>query len=76
MRPTNHGSLSDRIMNRYGDTPMGMCESTLEFIVLRVRRLQRYYCFYEVIEPNSHGWGLIGYYPVNSSEHDISIPPI
>jgi len=29
---TNHGSLSDRIMNRYGDTPMGMCESALEFI--------------------------------------------
>lgn len=29
---TNHGSLSDRIMNRYGDTPLGMCESALEFI--------------------------------------------
>jgi (E)-4-hydroxy-3-methylbut-2-enyl-diphosphate synthase len=29
---TNHGSLSDRILNRYGDTPMGMCESALEFI--------------------------------------------
>jgi (E)-4-hydroxy-3-methylbut-2-enyl-diphosphate synthase len=29
---TNHGSLSDRIMNRYGDTPMGMVESALEFI--------------------------------------------
>jgi (E)-4-hydroxy-3-methylbut-2-enyl-diphosphate synthase len=28
---TNHGSLSDRIMNRYGDTPMGMVESALEF---------------------------------------------
>lgn len=28
---TNHGSLSDRIMNRYGDTPLGMCESALEF---------------------------------------------
>jgi len=27
----NHGSLSDRILNRYGDTPMGMVESALEF---------------------------------------------
>ena len=30
---TNHGSLSDRIMNRYGDSPLGMCESALEFAV-------------------------------------------
>ncbi len=29
---TNHGSLSDRIMNRFGDSPMGMVESALEFI--------------------------------------------
>lgn len=29
---TNHGSLSDRIMNRYGDTPQGMVESALEFV--------------------------------------------
>ena len=29
---TNHGSLSDRIMNRYGDTPLGMVESALEYI--------------------------------------------
>lgn len=29
---TNHGSLSDRIMSRYGDTPMGMVESAMEFI--------------------------------------------
>jgi (E)-4-hydroxy-3-methylbut-2-enyl-diphosphate synthase len=29
---TNHGSLSDRIMNRYGDTPVGMVESALEFV--------------------------------------------
>ena len=29
---TNHGSLSDRIMNRYGDTPRGMAESALEFL--------------------------------------------
>ena len=28
---TNHGSLSDRIMNRYGDTPLGMVESAMEF---------------------------------------------
>ena len=29
---TNHGSLSDRLMNRYGDSPLGMVESALEFI--------------------------------------------
>jgi len=29
---TNHGSLSDRIMNRFGDTPLGMVESALEFL--------------------------------------------
>ncbi len=29
---TNHGSLSDRILNRYGDTPLGMVESALEFL--------------------------------------------
>ncbi len=29
---TNHGSLSDRILNRYGDTPLGMVESSLEFV--------------------------------------------
>ena len=31
---TNHGSLSDRILSRYGDTPLGMVESALEFIRL------------------------------------------
>ncbi len=29
---TNHGSLSDRVLSRYGDTPMGMVESALEFV--------------------------------------------
>jgi len=29
---TNHGSLSDRIMNRFGDTPIGMVESAMEFL--------------------------------------------
>ncbi len=37
---TNHGSLSDRIMNRYGDTPLGMVESALEF--LHIARDHRY----------------------------------
>ncbi len=32
---TNHGSLSDRIMSRYGDTPMGMVESAMEFLHVR-----------------------------------------
>jgi len=40
---TNHGSLSDRIMNRYGDTPMGMVESALEFA--RVCRQNDYHNF-------------------------------
>jgi len=29
---TNHGSLSDRVMSRYGDTPLGMVESAMEFL--------------------------------------------
>ena len=40
---TNHGSLSDRIMNRYGDTPFGMVESALEFA--RVCREYNYHDF-------------------------------
>jgi 1-hydroxy-2-methyl-2-(E)-butenyl 4-diphosphate synthase len=40
---TNHGSLSDRIMNRYGDTPLGMCESALEFA--RIARDNDYHNF-------------------------------
>jgi len=38
---TNHGSLSDRIMSRYGDTPMGMVESAMEF--LRIARAESYH---------------------------------
>jgi (E)-4-hydroxy-3-methylbut-2-enyl-diphosphate synthase len=38
---TNHGSLSDRILNRYGDTPLGMVESALEFA--RIARDLRYH---------------------------------
>jgi len=38
---TNHGSLSDRIMSRYGDTPLGMVESALEF--LRICEDLQYY---------------------------------
>jgi (E)-4-hydroxy-3-methylbut-2-enyl-diphosphate synthase len=40
---TNHGSLSDRIMNRYGDTPLGMVESALEFA--RIARALDYHAF-------------------------------
>ena len=40
---TNHGSLSDRIMNRYGDTPLGMVESALEFA--RIARDQDFHNF-------------------------------
>ena len=38
---TNHGSLSDRIMSRYGDTPIGMVESAMEF--LRIARGETYH---------------------------------
>jgi len=38
---TNHGSLSDRIMSRYGDTAMGMVESAMEF--LRIARNEDYH---------------------------------
>lgn len=41
---TNHGSLSDRIMNRYGDTPLGMVESALEFL-----RICRGHGFHDII---------------------------
>ncbi len=41
---TNHGSLSDRIMNRYGDTPVGMVESALEYA-----RICRKYDFHDMI---------------------------
>lgn len=40
----NHGSLSDRIMNRYGDTPAGMIESALEFT-----RIARKYDYHDLI---------------------------
>jgi (E)-4-hydroxy-3-methylbut-2-enyl-diphosphate synthase len=38
---TNHGSLSDRIMSRYGDSPLGMVESAMEF--LRLARAENYH---------------------------------
>lgn len=41
---TNHGSLSDRILNRYGDTPRGMCESALEFL-----RIARSHGFHDIV---------------------------
>ncbi len=40
---TNHGSLSDRIMNRFGDTPLGMVESALEFA--RIARKNEFHNF-------------------------------
>ena len=40
---TNHGSLSDRIMNRFGDTPLGMVESALEFA--RIARKRHFHNF-------------------------------
>jgi (E)-4-hydroxy-3-methylbut-2-enyl-diphosphate synthase len=41
---TNHGSLSDRIMSRFGDTPIGMVESAMEFL-----RIARYESFHNIV---------------------------
>jgi (E)-4-hydroxy-3-methylbut-2-enyl-diphosphate synthase len=41
---TKHGSLSDRIMNRYGDTPLGMVESALEFL-----RIAETYAYHDIM---------------------------
>ncbi|MBL8007295.1 MAG: (E)-4-hydroxy-3-methylbut-2-enyl-diphosphate synthase [Ignavibacteria bacterium] len=41
---TNHGSLSDRIMSRFGDTPLGMVESALEFV-----RICREFNYHEIV---------------------------
>jgi (E)-4-hydroxy-3-methylbut-2-enyl-diphosphate synthase len=41
---TNHGSLSDRIMNRFGDTPEGMVESALEFV-----RICELYDYHDIV---------------------------
>ncbi|MBP6639041.1 MAG: (E)-4-hydroxy-3-methylbut-2-enyl-diphosphate synthase [Bacteroidia bacterium] len=41
---TNHGSLSDRILSRYGDTPLGMVESAMEFL-----RICEYYNYDQVV---------------------------
>ena len=41
---TNHGSLSDRIMSRFGDTPLGMVESALEYL-----RICEDHSFYNIV---------------------------
>lgn len=41
---TNHGSLSDRILSRYGDTPLGMVESALEFL-----RICEEFNYYDIV---------------------------
>src|SRR5690606_4866911 len=43
---TNHGSLSDRIMSRYGDIPLGMVESALEFL-----RICEDLQYYDIVHP-------------------------
>jgi len=52
---TNHGSLSDRIMNRFGDTPLGMVESALEFARTRPQaRLSQLRLLDEVEQSQGH----------------------
>ena len=75
---TNHGSLSDRIMNRYGDTPLGMVESALEFA--RLARENDYHNFvfsmkasnpkvmieaYRLLVARLHGEGADWNYPLH-----------
>src|SRR5258707_4464283 len=48
---TNHGSLSDRIMNRFGDTPLGMVESALEFA--QIARQHQYHSFVFSMKPSN-----------------------
>lgn len=42
---TNHGSLSDRVMNRYGDSPAGMVESAFEFAAIARNQDFHHFCF-------------------------------
>lgn len=52
----NHGSLSDRIMSRYGDTPEGMVESCMEFLLhLCKRRLYRCCYLHQSLQYSSNG---------------------
>jgi hypothetical protein len=56
---TNHGSLSDRIMSRYGDTPQGMVESAMEF--MRMCETLNYYnlvVIYEIEQSAGNGTSL------------------
>lgn len=50
---TNHGSLSDRIMNRYGDSPMGMVEAALEFARV-CRKLDYHQLVFSMKASNTH----------------------
>ncbi len=65
---TNHGSLSDRIMSRYGDTPMGMVESAMEFL-----RIARYESYHNIVlsmkseQPAGNGAGIPVAYSANGS---------
>jgi 4-hydroxy-3-methylbut-2-en-1-yl diphosphate synthase IspG/GcpE len=64
---TNHGSLSDRIMNRYGDTPLGMVESALEFIrIAESHRLPGHLSLHEGEQSEGHDRGL----PPRSGAHE------
>ncbi len=63
----NHGSLSDRIMSRYGDTPMGMVESAMEF--LRIARNESYHNIileHEIQQSAGNGTGI----PVAGERND------
>ena len=53
---TNHGSLSDRIMSRYGDTAIGMVESAMEFLrVYPLGRLSQHHPQHEEQQPAGDG---------------------
>ena len=75
---TNHGSLSDRIMNRYGDTPLGMVESALEFA--RIARDLDYHALHfldEIEQSEGDDRGLpVARGPTARSKARIGIIPI
>jgi len=69
---TNHGSLSDRIMNRFGDSPIGMVESALEFV--RICEDNNYFdTRYRALWGNlmAGGWGVEYYFGYKYPQSDL-----
>ena len=75
---TNHGSLSDRILSRYGDTPVGMVESALEFLQDLRRRAVLQYCAVDEVEQSASdgaGVSFAGATPGRRGTETVSAAP-